>query len=62
MSLAYIKVFLKNGQTLETCETFEDSVDPVEAILEEIENRESPWKEIGSLFIDFREIAGFAID
>lgn len=57
-----IEVFLDNGQTLRTEDSFESDDQAFEAIIDQIEDRESPWKGIGHLAVHFRSIVGIAVE
>jgi len=57
-----IEVYLDNGQTLRTEDTFDSEDEAYESIVDQIEDRESPWKGIGHLAIHFRSIVGFSIE
>lgn len=57
-----IEVFLDNGMTLRTEDSFEDEDSAFEATIDQIEDRESPWKGIGHLAIHFKSIVGIAIE
>lgn len=57
-----IEVFLENGTTLRTEDSFENSDEAFDTIIDHIEDRDSPWKGIGHLAVHFKSIVGISIE
>jgi hypothetical protein len=59
-----LTVHLDNGKSLVTEETFadDDAMDAAGEVVAEIEDRENPWKFLGHLVVNFRNIVAVEVE
>jgi hypothetical protein len=59
-----LTVHLDNGTSLITEDTFEDddALDAAGAVVQEIEDRDNPWKFLGHLVVNFRNIVAVEVE
>lgn len=55
-------VHLDNGASLQTEDTFPAEDDAQQMVVDEIEDRENPWKYLGHLVVNFRNIVAVEVE